>query len=112
MGLLNAFSRFFHDVQVYTLTSASGTWGTSEKETYTLSKTISAYIQPLGGSETLKNQSLDKVTTHKMYIKADVSINDTDRIIYNSRSYHITFNQDNGISNILDHKEIGLVLQR
>ena len=113
MSLLNGFKRHFHDVDVFLLTSAVGSWGTTESVySGVKDRTISGYIQPLSGSEVLKNQSLDKVTTHRMYIEVSVVLNDTDRLTYNSRNYHITYNQDNGVSNIGDHKEIMLSLQR
>ena len=113
MGLLDYFTEYFHSIDVYSLEDYTGSWGTSEK-TYptTPSKTIRGYIQPVSGSDEFKNQSLDKVTTHRMYIQMSDTISGTDKIVYNGMTYRVTYVQDNGIANISDHKEIGLVVER
>ena len=113
MSLLNSFKRYFHPVDVYSLVKTIGNWGTEEKETYSKTATISCYIQPLSGSETLKNQSLDDVTTHRMYVAEGVVIGSKDRIFYGGKYYHISYNPPEGtVSNTGDHQEIGLILQR
>ncbi len=113
MGLLDDFPELFHSVDVYSLVETKGRWGTVEKETYSKTATISCYIQPLSGSETLKNQSLDDVTTHRMYVAEGVVIGSKDRILYGGKYYHISYNPpESTVSNTGDHQEIMLVLQR
>ncbi len=113
MGLLDDFPELFHDVDVYSLVETTGSWGTEEKETYSKTATILAYVQPLSGAEQLKNQSLDNVTTHRMYVAEGVVIGDKDHILYGGKYYHISYNPPEGsVSNTGDHQEILLVLQR
>ena len=113
MSLLTYFKRYYHDIPVYSLTATTGAWGTAEKDyPATATRTVKGYIQPVGGSELLKNQSLDNVQTHRMYVENTVVFSDTDRIIYNGDTFHLTYNQKNGIANIGDHKEVALTVQR
>jgi len=109
MSLLSSFTELLTVIDVYELTATTGSWGTSEKVyPATATKTITGYIQPIGGNDVFQNQKDDIVSTHRLYTYATESLNDTDKVVCDGVEYFVTFNAVNGISGIGDHREVGL----
>jgi hypothetical protein len=97
------------NIDVYALGSATSTWNTSEaKYGTTKNRTITGFIQPRAGNSIFKNQAVTKETTHVLYAYMDVTLNKTDRLLFNSTNYQITYIPPKGVSGIDDHQEIGL----
>lgn len=112
MSLLADFQEYFvTGIEVYSLTTYTSTIGTTEKDYPTsATRTITGYIQPIGGGATQTNLQQGNDATHRLYIYATESLNDTDRIVYSGVTYQITFNPPDGISGISDHKEVDLAV--
>lgn len=110
MSLLDSFQEFFvDDIEVYSLTASTSSWGASEKEyPATATRTISGYIQPGGGSATQQNAKRGINASYTLYMSASEAVLDTDRIKYNGETYQVVFNAPAGIGGISDHKEVGL----
>lgn len=110
MSLFNYFGSYLHDVEIYSLESVVSSWGTNEMD-YPDTPTLvtKGYIQQLSGTEVFENQRLGRKAESRLYIGMDVNIKSTDRIKYNGRLYKVEHVNNNGINNVGDHQEIGLV---
>ena len=109
MSLMDFFSEYIVDIEVFSLGNAVGAFGTTEPGyPGTATKTIEGILQPGSGSNILKNESNKKVSTHTLFVLNTVTLNTTDKLKLNDEFYQITFYPKNGIAGIGDHKEIGL----
>ncbi len=109
MGLMDLFAEYLDTIDIYSLSTETSDWSTTESEyPTTVTKRIDGYIQPLSGGDAFQNQKLGEESTHRLYTRNDVSLNDTDKLVYNGVTYKVTYNQTKGISGINDHFEIGL----
>lgn len=108
MSLLTEFSELLTSITVYSLEAVTSSWGTSEKQLSTTGRTIEGYIQPQGGGDVFNNQADTTLSTHRLYIYATETVEDTDVIELDGVRYNVVDNPGRGVSGINDHREVGL----
>lgn len=75
-------------VVILSYTSSTDSFG-SPTETFTTGDTINARLQPASAKENIEAGRQTTKQTFKVYIESDTTINQTDRIQYNSNDFDI-----------------------
>ena len=98
--------RFTESYEIYRPVPTKDAGGAVEN-TYTLSSTISGYMESLSGSERIQEDRLQATSTHRLFCAVNIDIQEPDEIRVGSARYRVQYVQRHTLG-VNAHSEVVL----